>query len=77
MKGPTVTDQPARRLRVATVSIHPVLMWDDGEELTPGPGVQPIVVPLSQVADVLAAFPAEVARLESEAQNGEDPRTDG
>lgn len=39
-----------RRLRVAHVIIQPVLVWDDGEELAPGPPVQPQTVPLTEVS---------------------------
>lgn len=54
-----------RRLRVASLVIQPVLMWDDGEELTTGPQVQPMTLSPSQVQAWLAALPGEVARLES------------
>lgn len=59
-----MTDQPTRRLRVAQVIVTPVLMWDDGEELTPGPQVQAITVPLSGLAEVAESLPVEVARME-------------
>ena len=36
-----------RRLRVAHVIVQPVLVWDDGENLSPGPEAQPRQLPLS------------------------------
>lgn len=63
-----MTDQqptPTRRLRVVQVIVTPVLMWDDGDELTPGPSVNPITVPLSLLAEVAASLPAEVAQMEA------------
>jgi hypothetical protein len=41
-----------RRLRVLHVQVLPVLVWDDGEEITPGPETQPMVVPLAQLHTV-------------------------
>ena len=56
-----------RRLRVAQVVVTPVLMWDDGDELTPGPALQPVTVPLSQLAGLAERLPAEVAQIEAQA----------
>lgn len=63
----------SRRLRVAHVIVQPVLVWDDGDEMTPGPQVQPATVPASQLAAVADSLPAEVARLEAEAEVTPDP----
>lgn len=56
-------DQPARRLRVAHVIVQPVLVWDDGEEMTPADPVAPIQVPLSHLAGLAGRIPDEVRAL--------------
>lgn len=56
----------SRRLRVAHLVVQPVLVWDDGDELTPGPQVQAVTVPLSGVAGLVEAMPEELARLEAQ-----------
>lgn len=62
----------SRRLRIAQVIVTPVLMWDDGDELTPGPQIQPITVPLSQLAGVAESLPAELAQIEAQAAQQPD-----
>lgn len=57
---------PRRRLRVLHVIVQPVLVWDDGQELTPGPQTAAATLPLSALADVTAALPAEVAQIEAQ-----------
>jgi len=52
-----------RRLRVAQLLITPVLVWDDGEELTSGPELHAMALPLSAVASFLDGLPAEVQLL--------------
>lgn len=52
-----------RRLRIAHLIVQPVLVWDDGEELSPGPAAQPLTVPLSQLVVLAEQLPAEVAAL--------------
>lgn len=60
-----MTDKtPTRRLRVAHVLVQPVLVWDDGNELSPGPQLQATQLQLSQVAATLAAVPQQIAELE-------------
>ena len=51
-------------LRVLHLVIQPVIVDDDGVEFTPGPQVQPVTLPPSQVASFIAALPSELARLE-------------
>ncbi|RRQ26313.1 hypothetical protein DK926_18895 [Rhodococcus sp. Eu-32] len=66
-----MTEQnPTRRLRVAHVIVQPVLVWDDGEEMEPGPAVQPSTLPVSKVAEALASLPAQLAQME-QAELGE------
>lgn len=61
-----MTDQPTRRLRVAQVIVTPVLMWDDGTELTSGPQVQPITVPLSALDGLAEQIAAQVAAMQEQ-----------
>lgn len=56
-----------KRLRIAHVVVQPVLVWDDGEELSPGPAIQPLNVPLSQLAGLAARLPAEIAQMAAQA----------
>lgn len=41
-------------IRLAHLAIQPVLMHDDGEELTPGPQMEPGIVTVSQLDDYVA-----------------------
>jgi hypothetical protein len=54
-----------KRLRVQHLLVQPVLVWDDGEELTPGPELNGLALPLSGVAGFVAGLPAEVELLQS------------
>jgi len=63
-----------RKLRIQALTVHVVLVWDDGNELTPGPALDPIQVSLSQARTMLDGLPAEVARLaEQLATEAEEP----
>jgi hypothetical protein len=55
-----------RRLRIAQLVVNPVLIWDDGETIEPGPQLNPIPVTLGGLADLAASLPAEVAALEAQ-----------
>lgn len=58
-----MTDTPSRRLRLSHLIIQPVLVWDDGTELLPGPDAAPKTVPLSAARALLDGLPAEIATL--------------
>lgn len=62
-----MTDQKTKRLRVAHVIVQPVLVYDDGEELTPGPSMATTQACLSELAaladEISAAVAAENAKL--------------
>lgn len=45
-----------RRLRLLHVNVQPILVWDDGDTLEPGPAVQAGIVTNSK----LDAFPADL-----------------
>ena len=51
------------RLRISHLVIQPVLVYDDGDELTPGPELNPVQLSLSKALDMLAGLPAEVEKL--------------
>lgn len=53
------------KLRIAHLIVQPVLVWDDGEELTPGPELGQIAIPLSRMSDFTGSLPSEVAALEA------------
>jgi hypothetical protein len=54
----------SKRLRIQTIIVQPVLVWDDGDEITEGPPVQQLSVPISQLAALVDALPLEVQRLQ-------------
>lgn len=55
----------SRKLRVAHVLIQPVLVWDDGEELEPGPEASVVQVKLSELVGMADRLRAEVAQAET------------
>ena len=61
----------SRRLRVSHVVVQTVLVWDDGDELAPGPVAEPVSVPLSALAGLGQQIAAEVAQVESAADHRE------
>lgn len=52
------------RLRISHIVVQPVLVYDDGEELSPGPQVNPMTVALSQLAALAETIPGDVAALQ-------------
>jgi len=56
-----------RRLRIAGVVVQPILVWDDGAELTPGPQTDPATVPVSHLPALPAQWADQLAKLEAEA----------
>jgi hypothetical protein len=57
-----------RRLRLTKVLVRPILEWDDGEELTPGPQCEMNELPPSQVSKLLAELKAQIPALEAQAE---------
>ncbi|QKY78381.1 hypothetical protein SEA_BARSTEN_26 [Gordonia Phage Barsten] len=57
------TPAPPRRLRIAHLLVQPVLVWDDGTELTKGPGLNSVQVSISEAAEFLDTLPVEVEAL--------------
>lgn len=54
-----------RKLRIMSINVQAVLVWDNGEELAPGPELRPVALPPSGVEHFLATLPAELAELEA------------
>ena len=49
------------KLRILHVVVQPVLVWDDGEELSTGPTAEPMALPLSELAGFAESLPQQVA----------------
>lgn len=56
------------KLRVANILVQLALVWDDGEELTPGPELQPISIPLSRLSELSMSIPEQLILLENHHQ---------
>lgn len=52
-----------KRLRVSAIHVQPVLVWDDGEELHPGPTVDRLSLTPSQLAAFVENLSVQVAEL--------------
>lgn len=61
-----MNDEITRRLRVSHVVVQPVLVWDNGQELSPGPQAQPVSVPLSGLAGLADEIITKIAEAESQ-----------
>ena len=60
------------KLRISHIIVQPVLVIDDGDELTPGPEVQPQAVPLSRLAGIAATLPAEFELLQQQLETEQE-----
>jgi hypothetical protein len=56
--------RPAPRLRVVHVELRPVLAWDDGTELSPGPTGNLVAVPLSMLSSMADAILGQVEAMQ-------------
>lgn len=52
-----------RKLRVLHTVVQPVLVWDDGTDLTPGPAIDPVTLTLTALAEFVANLPEQIANL--------------
>lgn len=52
-----------KRLRLLHLLVQPVLVWDDGSELTAGPDSQARALSLSDAQQVIARMPTEIEQL--------------
>jgi hypothetical protein len=61
-----VTPMPDKApvLRLQHFAVQPVFVFDDGDELTPGPNVNPIQVTLAGLRDLLERWPEHLAALQ-------------
>lgn len=55
-----------RKLRISHILVQPVIVWDDGEELSPGPATQPTQVKPSDLATLLPHILAQLTQVEAE-----------
>ena len=55
-----------RHLRVLHVLVQPVLVWDDGVELAPGPQVDAVALPVSQLSGFADGLADEIEKLEQQ-----------
>lgn len=51
------------RQRLLHLVIQPVLVEDDGESLSPGMVIDPLILPLSEVPTFIEGLPAQIAAL--------------
>jgi hypothetical protein len=58
------------RLRLQHFIVQPVLVWDDGNDLTPGPQVQPQPLTVAGLRELAEEWPAKLAELQAQAKNG-------
>lgn len=61
-----------KRLRVAHLVIQPILVWDDGEHLEPGPPAEPVNVAFRDLEEFGAHLLAELAQ--AQASTGGSPQ---
>ena len=54
-----------RKLRIQHVLVQPVVVYDDGEELTSGPSLNVVTLTLTQAKQMLDDLPDEVRRLQA------------
>lgn len=66
-----------RRLRIARVIVQPVLVWDDGDELTDGPIIDPVQLPLSAVPGFIDSLPEQVAGIADQVSESPNARPGG
>lgn len=61
-----------KKLRVLHVVVQPVLVWDDGEDLSPGPELSPVPVSPSQLASLAESIPDQVRELAEQIRSAEE-----
>lgn len=55
-----------KKLRVLHVVVQPVVVWDDGEELQPGPQVQAVAVTPAALAEYVDQLPGKIAEFSNQ-----------
>lgn len=61
-----------KRLRLQHFVVQPVLVWDDGETLSPGPPVQAQALTLEGAQDLVETWPSKLAELQAAAEDTGD-----
>lgn len=56
--------EESAKLRILHVTVQPVLVWDDGETLSPGPDAQSMNLPTGQVKEFIDGLHSQVKELE-------------
>lgn len=51
------------KLRLVIINIQPVVVWDDGENLTPGPTMEVLSLGLDGLKDFVDKFPGQLDKL--------------
>lgn len=54
-------------VRLLHFTVQPVLVTDDGTDLTPGPVIQPSQVSFAALADLVDRWPEHLAEIEAQA----------
>lgn len=63
MSETTFVEGRGKCLRIAHVLVQPVLVWDDGDNLEPGPSIDAVTVPPAQLAEFVTNLPDQIAAL--------------
>ena len=60
-------EKPTPKLRLLHFMVQPILLTDDGEQLSPGPAVQAQALTLLGLKDLVETWPQKLAQIEAEA----------
>lgn len=52
-----------KKLRIVRAIVQVETVWDDGENLTPGPGIEPVFLPYSELAGFVENLPEKLAEI--------------
>ena len=56
----------SNRLRILHVIVQPVVVVDSGDELAPGPEIQPVTIPVARLAELAGQLPGELEAMQRE-----------
>ena len=65
-----------RKLRVLRTVLQVETVWDDGDDLAPGPAIDPVALPLSALPDFIASLPDEISKLAEQLSDSACPGGD-
>lgn len=66
-----------RKLRISHLIVQPVLVWDDGDDFTPGPEAAPKQISTLETAGLRDRLRAEVAALQAQLEAAEPTGPEG